>query len=54
VQIDDSEIEVAGTRVGASGTVLVGERLKGGSFFLYGRTASGPTGITLAGTWTCG
>jgi hypothetical protein len=54
VQIDDSEIEVADTRVGASGTVLVGERLKGGSFFLYGRTASGPTGIALAGTWTCG
>jgi len=54
VQIDDSEIEVAGTRVAASGTVLSGERLKGGSFFLYGRTASGPTGITLAGTWSCG
>lgn len=54
VQIDDSEIEVAGTRVAASGTVLVGTGLKSGSFFLYGRDASGPTGVTLAGTWTCG
>ena len=54
VQIDDSEIEVPGTRVAASGTVLVGTALKSGSFFLYGRDASGPTGVTLAGTWTCG
>ena len=54
VQIDDSEIEVADTRVAASGTVLVGTGLKSGSFFLYGRDATGPTGVTLAGTWTCG
>jgi hypothetical protein len=54
VQIDDSAIDLAGMRLAASGTVLVGEGLKGGSFFLYDRTASGPTGITLTGTWTCG
>src|SRR3954447_6381989 len=51
VQLNDSEIEVAGTRVAASGTVLVGAGLRSGSFFLYGRDASGPTGVTLAGTW---
>jgi hypothetical protein len=45
---------VPGIRVAASGTVLVNEALKGGSFFLYGRDASGPTGVTLTGTWTCG
>jgi hypothetical protein len=54
VQIDDSEIEMADTRVAASGTVLIGTGLKSGSFFLYGRDASGPTGVTLVGTWTCG
>jgi hypothetical protein len=52
VQIDDSEIKVTCTRVAASGTVLVGTGLKSESFFLYGRDASGPTGVTLAGTWT--
>jgi hypothetical protein len=54
VQIDDSEVEMGDTRVAASGTVLVGAGLKSGSFFLFGRDASGPTGVTLAGTWTCG
>ena len=54
VSIDDSEIEVPGIRVAGSGTILVNEGLKGGSFFLYGRDASGPTGVTLTGTWTCG
>jgi hypothetical protein len=54
VTIDDSEIEVPGIRVAASGTVIVGKGLKGGSFFLYGRDASGPTGVTVTGSWTCG
>jgi hypothetical protein len=52
--IDDSEIEVPGMRVGGSGTVIVRNGLKDGSFFLYGRDASGPTGVIVTGTWTCG
>jgi|SRR4249919_2250423 len=54
VTIEDSEIEVPGTRVAASGTIIVGKGLKGGTFSLYSRDASGPTGVTLTGSWTCG
>jgi hypothetical protein len=54
VSIGDSEIEVGGMRVAASGTVTIGKELKGGVFSLYGRDASGPTGVTLTGSWTCG
>jgi hypothetical protein len=54
ISIDDSEIEVAGTRVAASGTVVVRERLTGGWFSLYGRDGSGPTGPLVSGSWTCG
>jgi hypothetical protein len=54
VTIDDSEIEIPGIRVAASGTVTVGKRLRGGTFNLYGRDASGPTGVNVTGTWTCG
>ncbi len=54
VKIDDSEIEVPGRRVAASGSVIVAKSLNGGSFRLYGRTASGPTGDRVTGTWTCG
>jgi hypothetical protein len=53
VTIDDSEIEIPGTRVAASGTVVVGKRLNGGWFSLYGRDASGPTGPLVSGSWTC-
>jgi hypothetical protein len=52
ITIDDSEIEVPGTEVAASGTV-VGKRLNGGWFSLYGRDASGPTGPLVSGSWTC-
>jgi hypothetical protein len=38
-------------RVAASGTA---KGLKSGTFSLYGRDASGPTGVTLTGNWTCG
>jgi hypothetical protein len=51
--IDDSEIEVPGTAVAASGIVVVGKKLKGGWFSLYGRDGSGPTGPLVSGSWTC-
>jgi hypothetical protein len=54
VTIDDSEIEVPGRRVAASGTVIVGPKLNGGTFRLYGRTSAGSTGVRVAGSWTCG
>jgi hypothetical protein len=54
VTIDDSEFEVPGIRVAASGTVTVGRLLRGGTFNLYGRDASGPTGVKVTGSWTCG
>lgn len=53
VNLGDSEIEVGGMRVAASGTLTIGKELKGGAFSLYGRDASGPTGVTLTGSWTC-
>jgi hypothetical protein len=53
VHFDDSEVEVAGTRVAASGTVTVRSGRQGGTFTLHGRNASGPTGVSLSGTWTC-
>jgi hypothetical protein len=53
VTIDDSEIDVAGTQVAASGTVVVQKKLKGGWFALYGRDGSGPTGPLVSGSWTC-
>jgi hypothetical protein len=53
-RINDSEFEVPGRRVEASGTVILGKGLKGGTFTLYGRTASGPTGVRLSGSWACG
>jgi hypothetical protein len=53
LQIDDSEIEIAGMRVAASGTVIVGEDLNSGRFLLYGRDASGPTGPLVRGSWSC-
>ncbi len=54
VRIDDSEIEFGGGRIAASGTVVVGPRLRSGTFRLYGRTAAGPTGEHVTGRWTCG
>ena len=54
VAIDDSEIEVPGRRVPASGSVTVAKSLNSGSFRLYGRTESGLTGDRVTGTWTCG
>jgi hypothetical protein len=54
ITIDDSEIEVPGERVAASGTVVVSKRLNGGWFSLYGRDASGPTGPLVSGSWACG
>jgi hypothetical protein len=53
ITIDDSEIDVPGTKVAGSGTVVVGKRLNGGWFALYGRDASGPTGPLVSGSWTC-
>jgi hypothetical protein len=53
IRIDDSEFEVPGRRVAASGIVTVGTRLTSGTFNVYGRTAAGPTGIKLIGSWTC-
>ena len=53
-RIDDAEIEVPGIRVAASGTATVGKGLKGGRFTLYGPDQSGPTGMSLTGSWTCG
>lgn len=53
-RVYDSEIEVPGRRVAASGTVVAGKNLNGGSFTLYGRTADGPTGDDVTGTWKCG
>ena len=41
-------------RVAASGTVILGKGLRGGTFTVYGRTASGPTGVRLSGSWHCG
>jgi hypothetical protein len=54
IAIDDSEIEVPGNRIAASGIVIVGPRLAGGRFTLDGRTAAGPTGKHVTGSWTCG
>jgi hypothetical protein len=57
VTIDDSEIEIPGKRVAASGTVIVGRKLSVGDvgwFSLYGRTADGPTGDRVTGSWACG
>ena len=54
IAIDDSEIEVPGNRIAASGIVVVGPRLAGGRFTLDGRTAAGPTGKHVTGSWTCG
>lgn len=57
VTIDDSEIEVPGKRVASSGTVIVGKKLHVGDvgwFSLYGRTAAGPTGDRVTGSWACG
>jgi hypothetical protein len=53
IEIDDSEIEVPGQRVAASGTVVIADDLNSGSFNLYGRAASGPTGDRVRGRWTC-
>jgi hypothetical protein len=53
VTIDDSEIEVPGTRVAGSGVVVVGKKLNGGWFSLSGRDASGPTGQLVSGSWSC-
>jgi hypothetical protein len=53
ITIDDSEIEVPGQRVAASGTVVVNKQLNGGWFSLYGRDASGPTGPLVSGSWAC-
>jgi hypothetical protein len=52
--IDDSEIELNGMRIAASGQVYVAGGLRAGSFRLYGRDASGLTGPRLRGSWTCG
>jgi hypothetical protein len=54
ITIDDSEIQIPGAKVAASGTVIVGRRLAGGRFILDGRTAAGPTGQHVTGSWTCG
>jgi hypothetical protein len=54
ITIDDSEIEIPGKRVAASGTVIANKSLDRGWFSLYGRDASGPTGPLVSGTWTCG
>lgn len=54
VRIDESVVQVAGRRIGASGTAIVGQRLNGGTFRLFGRNASGPTGVVVTGSWTCG
>jgi len=54
MRIDDSEFEVPGRRVAASGTVILSKGLKGGTFTLYCRTALGPAGARLRGSWTCG
>jgi hypothetical protein len=53
VAIDDSEIEVPGLRVAASGSAVVAKGLSSGSFKLYGRTAAGPTGDRVNGSWNC-
>jgi hypothetical protein len=53
ITVDDSAIEVPGTRLGASGIVVIGKRLNGGWFSLYGRLDTGPTGPLVSGTWSC-
>jgi hypothetical protein len=52
ITIDDSAIVVPGTRVPASGIVVVGKKLDGGWFSLYGRKLR-PTGPLEIGSWTC-
>jgi len=54
VRIKDSEIEVPGVRIAASGTVTVSAELNKGTFKLFGRTAAGPTGKNVSGSFTCG
>jgi hypothetical protein len=54
VRIKDSEIEVPGVRIAASGTVTVSAGLNKGTFKLFGRTAAGPTGKNVSGSFTCG
>jgi hypothetical protein len=53
ITVDDSAIEVPGTRLCASGIVVIGKRLNGGWFSLYGRLDTGPTGPLVSGTWSC-
>jgi hypothetical protein len=53
ITIDDSEIQVPGAAVAASGIAVVGKKLNGGWFSLYGRDNSGPTGPLVSGSWTC-
>jgi hypothetical protein len=55
VTIHESEIEVPGRRIAASGAVIVGRNVGDvGTFRLYGRAGAGPTGDRVTGSWTCG
>ena len=54
VDVTDGEVEfVPGVRVALSGTALVKPGLKRGTFNVFGRSASGPTGGKFTGSWTC-
>ena len=54
IWIPDTETEVAGKLIVASGVLVLNGKLNGGWFSLYGRDASGPTGPLVSGSWTCG
>jgi hypothetical protein len=54
VDVTDGEVEfVPGVRAALSGTALVKPGPTRGTFDVYGRSASGPTGSKFTGSWTC-
>jgi hypothetical protein len=55
VPVIDGEVEfVPGIRVALSGTAIVRRGLKRGTFRVYGRSGTRPTGSKFTGSWNCG